>query len=63
MAMLHLKGEFDVGDKVKMPGISVVVEALELTNCQDCGAPSFRFKDPETGEDDFMHKSEFYKVD
>lgn len=57
--------EFQVGDKVKMPGVPFVVEVLEIRDCgkDDCTRPgTFRFKDPETGENDWMHCDEFEKV-
>jgi hypothetical protein len=58
--------KFDVGNRVQMPGIPLAVEVLELGTC-DIDACSlepatFRFKDPETGVDDWAHVSEFEKV-
>lgn len=62
--------KFEVGDKVKMAGVPFVVEVLELRACEDShgqpcdlGGETFRFKDPENGDDDWMHSSEFEKVD
>lgn len=59
--------KFDVGDKVQMPGIPFVVEVLEIGTCEDyerlnCHPETFRFKDPQTGEDDWCHSDEFEKV-
>lgn len=57
--------KFEVGDKVQMTGVPVVVEVLELGVCDDgdgCVQETFRFKDPQTGGDDWMHSSEFEKV-
>lgn len=59
--------KFEIGDKVQMPGVPVVVEALEFGQCDDApgcpiGDETFRFKDPETGDDDWMHVSEFEKA-
>lgn len=56
-----------VGDAVTMPGTPFVVGVLELGICEDgddCefGPTTFRFTDPHTGEDDWMHVSEFEKV-
>lgn len=62
--------KFEIGDKVQMPfAPGVVVEVLELGKCDDCapgmcdlGGEVFRFKDPETGSDDWMHTSEFERI-
>lgn len=60
--------KFNVGDKVQMPGVPIPpVEVLELGECSDCdpcdlGGQVFRFKDPNSGEDDWMHSSEFRPV-
>ncbi len=48
--------KFNVGDRVQMPGVPVVVQVLELGVCQDgdscCSEETFRFLDPAIGEDD-----------
>jgi hypothetical protein len=54
---------FKVGDRVEMPGVPVVVTVLEVKT-GGCGHPGcdreeFRFADPESGEDDWMHSDEF----
>jgi hypothetical protein len=56
--------EFNVGDKVTMPGVPIVVEVLGFEGCDDegCEREVFRFYDPETGVDDTMHCDEFVKV-
>jgi len=56
--------EFNVGDKVTMPGVPIVVEVLGFEGCGEdgCEREAFRFQDPETGEDDRMHCDEFVKV-
>lgn len=58
--------KFKVGDKVQMDGVPLVVEVLELGVCTDqrCDldggtGETFRFADPETGEDDWMHTASF----
>ena len=60
---------FEVGEKVHMPGLPLVVEVLEVgPACQECLAvapgdhPVFRFTDPVTGVDDWMHCAEFQLV-
>lgn len=53
---------FKVGQRVRMPGVPFVLDVLEVRDgCGDegCDRQSFRFKDPETGEDDWMHSDEF----
>lgn len=55
--------KFQIGDKVQMPGTPFVVEVLEIGDCDDCGPGElFRLKDPESGEDDWMHTEEFELV-
>lgn len=58
---------FAVGDLVQMPDVPIIVEVLEIGECgsKDCGegAETFRFKDPETGEDDWAHSISFMKVE
>lgn len=59
--------KFEVGDKVRMTGVPLTVEVLEIGTCADyetfgCHPETFRFKDPQTGEDDWMHTDEFEKV-
>lgn len=58
--------KFQVGDKVQMDGVPLIVEVLELGACEDprCDidggdGETFRFVDPETGEDDWMHTASF----
>jgi hypothetical protein len=53
--------QLEVDDHVQMPGIPFVVVVLELGTCTDpnCDRPTFRFADPETGEDDWMHQDQF----
>ncbi len=59
--------KFEVGDKVQMSGVPFRVEVLEIGVCEDykqfgCHPETFRFKDPDSGEDDWMHVDEFEKV-
>lgn len=59
--------KFKVGDLVKMPGVPLQVKVLELGTCEDgadcdLGEETFRFRDPESGEEDWEHTSEFEKV-
>lgn len=58
--------KFEVGDLVEMPGVPFTVEVLEVTPCIDlaplCPRESFRFRDPVSGEDDWMHCDEFRRV-
>jgi hypothetical protein len=59
--------KFEIGDKVRMPGVPIVVEVLEIGTCEqgdacEFGPETFRFADPVTGEDDWMHTSEFEAV-
>jgi len=60
--------KFNIGDHVAMPGVPIVVEVLEFGICwedQECSlgaSTTFRFKDPQTGQDDWMHVIEFEKV-
>jgi hypothetical protein len=54
--------KFDIGDRVRMPGVPFVVEVLEFGACDErwCAErETFRFKDPQTGEDDWMHVRDF----
>jgi len=59
---------FEIGDRVQMPGVPITVEVLEIGECEDAGfgcctwPETFRFKDPQTGEDDWCHTDEFEKV-
>lgn len=61
--------KLQVGDRVQMPGVPFVVEVLELGVCDDpdChfdgSVETFRVKDPQSGEDDWMHSAEFERVD
>lgn len=59
--------KFNIGDKVRMPGVPFIVEVRELKACDEPGCEMgdgevFRFADPETGEDDWMHTAEFERV-
>lgn len=64
--------KFQVGDIVQMPGVPFRLTVLEIGVCNDereeptlscpLGSEVFRFKDPVTGENDWMHSSEFEKV-
>jgi hypothetical protein len=62
--------KFEIGDRVRMPGmpgVPFVVEVLEIGTCEegpDCefGPETFRFKDPGGLGDDWMHTSEFEPV-
>ncbi|HEU4541966.1 MAG TPA: hypothetical protein VFR23_12640 [Jiangellaceae bacterium] len=56
--------KFEIGDEVRMPGAPFVVEVVEIGTCDDdgCDAEIFRFKDPESGEDDWMHTAEFERA-
>lgn len=59
--------KFNVGDRVQMPGVPFVVKVLELGQCDDApgcdlGDETFRFADPQTGADDWMHTSDFELV-
>lgn len=63
---------FNVGDQVYMPGLPLPpVSVLEVKECDDednppegcqLGGQVFRFKDPGTGQDDWMHSVEFQRV-
>lgn len=57
-------GEFNVGDKVQMPGVPIVVEVLGFGTCDEdgCEREVFSFKDPGTGQEDQVHCDEFVKV-
>lgn len=59
--------KFKVGDLVQMPGVPITVEVLEVgvcddSDCHDGPVETFRFKDPGSGENDWMHANEFEKV-
>ena len=59
--------KFDIGDKVRMLGVPFVVEVVEIGTCEDgddcdLGTETFRFKDPISLGDDWMHTSEFEKA-
>ncbi|MEU4558387.1 hypothetical protein AB0F72_08355 [Actinoplanes sp. NPDC023936] len=59
--------KFEIGDQVRMTDVHLVVEVLENGTCEDyrrfkCWPETFRFKDPESGEDDWAHTDEFEKV-
>lgn len=55
--------KFKTGDRVEMPGVPFVVTVLEIRDggCGDegCDRETFRFADPQSGEDDWMHSDEF----
>lgn len=60
--------KFNVGDRVAMPGVPFVVKVLELGQCDEgpgceLGDETFRFADPQTGGDDWIHTSEFELVE
>jgi hypothetical protein len=57
--------KFEVGDRVQMPGVPIVVEVLELGPCGDldCKEQLFRFADPGGQGDDWAHVSEFEKAE
>jgi len=60
--------EFEIGDMVVMPGVPIAVQVLEIRPCQDgadcsLGGEVFRFDDPGGLGADWMHTSEFKKVD
>lgn len=59
--------KFEIGDKVSMPDIPVVVEVTGFGTCEngpDCplGADTFSFQDPDGMGEDWMHVSEFEKI-
>jgi hypothetical protein len=59
--------KFQIGDRVRMPGVPFVVTVEEIGRCEDgddcdLGGETFRFADPESGENDWMHSAEFEKV-
>lgn len=56
--------KFKVGDKVQMPGVPMVVEVLDIEECEDgggcdLGGELFKFNDPGGMGEDWMHSSEF----
>ncbi len=66
------QNRFKVGDLVYMPDSSLgVVEVLEVDGCHlstmeggcHIGDQEFRFKDPVTGDDDWMHSNQFELVE
>lgn len=56
--------KFEIGDKVRMPGVPFAVEVLEIGTCEDedCPGETFRFTDPGGQGDDWMHTSEFERA-
>jgi hypothetical protein len=59
--------KFNVGDRVIMPGTPYILDVLEIGECEEgdgCefGPELFRFADPETSVNDWMHSSMFVKV-
>lgn len=57
---------FAVGDRVRMPGVPIVVEVLAIVpeGCGEpgCDRPTFRFADPTGAGDDEAHCDDFEKV-
>jgi hypothetical protein len=56
--------KFNVGDKVAMPGVPIVVTVLSLGTCEDgpdcpLGEETFSFNDPGGLGEDTVHASEF----
>lgn len=56
--------KFEIGDRVAMPDVPMVVEVLEFGVCKDagCGRETFRFNDPGGLGEDWMHADEFVRV-
>jgi hypothetical protein len=59
--------KFEIGDKVRTPGVPLVFEVLEIGACDEgdeceSGPEMFRFKHPLWLDDDWMHTSEFEAV-
>lgn len=56
---------FRIGDRVTCIGTPYSVEVLELGVCDhvDCGGDTFRFKDPETGDNDWVHAHGFVRAE
>jgi hypothetical protein len=52
---------FKEGDIVAMPGVPFVVKVLETRTCEEpgCDLQTFRYVDPETGDDDWIHSNMF----
>lgn len=60
--------KFEIGDKVRMTGVPVTVEVTGFGTCEDgdgcpLGAETFSFQDPGGLGTDWMHTSEFQKVE
>lgn len=58
---------FEVGDKVRMPGVPFIIEVLEIGECDEGDACEFgpetiRFSDPGGQGDDWEHASMFVKA-
>lgn len=60
--------KFQLGDMAQVIDTPITVEVLEVGECEDWGrsycpcAETIRFKDPESGEDDWAHADEFDRV-
>lgn len=62
--------KFKIGDRVRMPGVPIVVEVMEIGTCEDegnCehGGEVFWFHNPEldpVDDHDRAHSSEFEKA-
>lgn len=59
--------KFEIGDKVQMPGVPIVVAVTGFGKCDDgpecpLGEETFSFQDPGGAGEDWMHVSEFEKV-
>jgi hypothetical protein len=62
--------KFQVGDRVRMPGVPLIVEVIAIDTCDDgdsChldeGAEIFQFKDPGGLGHDWAHSGEFELVE
>jgi hypothetical protein len=56
--------KFQIGDTVQENTSYLTVAVIEIGVCEDyerlgCHPETFRYKDPETGEDDWAHSDEF----
>lgn len=63
----HMPNLFEVGDRVHMtmlpPGVAdVTVKALGVCDDKGCGKPTIVFDDPQSGEEDEGHATDFKKV-
>lgn len=60
--------KFKIGDEVRMNGVPVTVQVTGLGACEDgpgcpLGAETFSFQDPGGLGEDWMHSSEFERVE